>query len=676
MSDLGLLAYYLGIEFTQTNGDILIKQSAYASKILKEAGMLDCNETLIPMDPGKRLTKFTEGTMVNSTEYRSIIEYLSYLLHTRPDLSYSVGLLSRFMQEPREQHMKAIRQVLRYVKVTKDYGITDKHNGGNKIHGFSESSYGVNTQERKGTTDIIFHYGESPISWSTQKQATVALSSCESKFITATAVATQAIWLKRLLSKLTHSQEEKITIQIDNKSAIALMKNPISDNLLTGSIPASFKNFIRLDRLYLYSNYLTGTFPKDINLSKIRRFSVDSNRLSGSLPQVGELLESFTASDNYFSGPIPETIGNISSLRYLNLNDNMFHGTLPAVPVNIIAYSIKNNTMIGDLPSSICHSNLQVFHLSDNNITGENPKFFKKCSRLNSLNLNDNRLQGLVPRSLVNCRILEVIDLGKNMISDTFPTWLESLPQLQVLVLKSNRLYDAIETSSSEPPFNKLRILDLCRNLFTGLLPSMYFERFEGMMDIDGRPPVPVYMGWKTVYQDSVELIVKGRELKFERILNLLTAVDLSNNRFEGEIPRNIRMLNSLRYLNLSHNHLTGQIPIMLRNLTKLKSLDLSSNQLKGKIPSELTRLTFLAVFNVSSNQISRTIPQGGQFNHSITIHTKKTQHCVEFHCQDVETKKCQLYHCHRNIKVLRRSLMDLHGNLSFLDMVVRLYLA
>ncbi|GJX75603.1 putative ribonuclease H-like domain-containing protein, partial [Tanacetum coccineum] len=123
--------------------------------------------------------------------------------------------------------MKAIRQVLRYVKGTKDYGITYKHNGGNKIHGYSDSSYGVNTQEGKGTTGIIFYYGESPISWSTQKQATVALSSCESEFIAATAAATQALWLKRLLSKLTHSQEEKVTIQVDNKSAIALMKNLI-----------------------------------------------------------------------------------------------------------------------------------------------------------------------------------------------------------------------------------------------------------------------------------------------------------------------------------------------------------------------------------------------------------------------------------------------------------------
>nr|GFB61098.1 ribonuclease H-like domain, reverse transcriptase, RNA-dependent DNA polymerase [Tanacetum cinerariifolium] len=63
--------------------------------------------------------------------------------------------------------------------------------------------------------------------WSTQKQANVALSSSESEFIATTAAATQALWLQRLLSKLTHSEEEKVTIMVDNKSAIALMKNPV-----------------------------------------------------------------------------------------------------------------------------------------------------------------------------------------------------------------------------------------------------------------------------------------------------------------------------------------------------------------------------------------------------------------------------------------------------------------
>nr|GEY46284.1 ribonuclease H-like domain, reverse transcriptase, RNA-dependent DNA polymerase [Tanacetum cinerariifolium] len=135
--------------------------------------------------------------------------------------------INKFKAQMKEKFEMNDLGLLAYYLGTKDYGITYKHDEGNKIYGYSDSSYRVNTQEGNGTTGIIFYYGESPISWSTQKQATIALSSCESEFIATTAAATQALWLKRLLSKLTHSQEEKVTIQVDNKSTIALMKNPV-----------------------------------------------------------------------------------------------------------------------------------------------------------------------------------------------------------------------------------------------------------------------------------------------------------------------------------------------------------------------------------------------------------------------------------------------------------------
>nr|GEX08067.1 ribonuclease H-like domain, reverse transcriptase, RNA-dependent DNA polymerase [Tanacetum cinerariifolium] len=75
MSNLGLLAYYLGIKFTQTGSDISIKQSAYANKILKEAGMIDCNETLIPMDLGTRLTKINVPKLAYGFGFILIVEY-------------------------------------------------------------------------------------------------------------------------------------------------------------------------------------------------------------------------------------------------------------------------------------------------------------------------------------------------------------------------------------------------------------------------------------------------------------------------------------------------------------------------------------------------------------------------------------------------------------------------
>nr|GEU71426.1 ribonuclease H-like domain, reverse transcriptase, RNA-dependent DNA polymerase [Tanacetum cinerariifolium] len=227
MSDLGLLAYYLGIEVTQTRGEITIKQTCYINKILKETSMMDSNDTKIPMDPGTKLVKAEDGNSVDATYYRSLIGSLRYLLHTRPDLSYSVGLLSRFMQDPKDHHLKAVKQVIRYIKGTKVHVIIYKKEGSCKITGYNDSSYGINIDQGKGTTGIVFYFGESPITRCTQKQPTVALSSCESKFMAATGAACQALWLKRLLSELTGWEEKRITLKVDNISAIALVRNPV-----------------------------------------------------------------------------------------------------------------------------------------------------------------------------------------------------------------------------------------------------------------------------------------------------------------------------------------------------------------------------------------------------------------------------------------------------------------
>ena len=116
-------------------------------------------------------------------------------------------------------------------------------------------------------------------------------------------------------------------------------------------------------------------------------------------------------------------------------------------------------------------------------------------------------------------------------------------------------------------------------------------------------------------YQDSVMVVWKGQELKLERILTIFTTIDLSCNRFHGQIPKVLGTLQFLRELNLSHNSLSGYIPSLLGNLLVLESLDLSSNMLNGSIPMQLTSLTFLAVLNLSQNKLTRPIPQGLQFN-------------------------------------------------------------
>src|ERR1043165_5730093 len=226
MSDLGPLTYYLGIEVSQTQGKIQLKQSAYAKKVVKEARLEDCNPTKYAMESGRKLTKEDESEPVNETEYRKLIGSLRYLTHTRPDITYAVGYVSRFMEKPKTTHMKAVKHLIRYIKSTLNYGIQYSKGKEAEITGYSDSSYG-DQDDGKGTTGTIFYYKDSPITWISQKQSTVALSSCESEFMAATSAACQAIWLQGVLSELTGEQPKKITLLVDNKSAIQLMKNPV-----------------------------------------------------------------------------------------------------------------------------------------------------------------------------------------------------------------------------------------------------------------------------------------------------------------------------------------------------------------------------------------------------------------------------------------------------------------
>lgn len=118
MSDMGKLSYYLGIEVDQKEGYIELKQSCYARKILRKAGMGDCNPAMFPMDPKEHIDRDEKGKPVDTTLYKSMVGGLSYLVHTRLDIAYSVGIVSRYMERPTKLHQDAVKQILRYVKRT------------------------------------------------------------------------------------------------------------------------------------------------------------------------------------------------------------------------------------------------------------------------------------------------------------------------------------------------------------------------------------------------------------------------------------------------------------------------------------------------------------------------------------------------------------------------------
>jgi hypothetical protein len=181
------------------------------------------------MDTQKKPIKEGEGVFLDSTKYRSIIGSLRYLVNTRPDIAYSVGVLSRSMEAPLEKHWTAVKRVLRYLAGTICYGC--KYIKGSRLNlnltGYSDSDHAGDQGDRKSTIGVVFFLGQNLIIWVSQKQKVVALSSCEAEYIAATAAACQGVWLSRLVADLTGTDVNMFRLLVDNKSAINLIKNPV-----------------------------------------------------------------------------------------------------------------------------------------------------------------------------------------------------------------------------------------------------------------------------------------------------------------------------------------------------------------------------------------------------------------------------------------------------------------
>ncbi|KAL4580126.1 hypothetical protein LXL04_016306 [Taraxacum kok-saghyz] len=176
------------------------------------------------------LTYYLGIELVNPTEYRTIVGGLRYLTHTRPDLSFGVGVVSRFMEKPTMTHLHAIKGILRYIKGTMNYGLVyTKGVEQVTITGYSDSDLANDVNDRKCTGGMVFYVNGNLVTWASQKQRCVALSSCEAEFMVATMTACQGIWLRRLLLGITGQEIPPVTIYVDNRSALDLMKNPVFD---------------------------------------------------------------------------------------------------------------------------------------------------------------------------------------------------------------------------------------------------------------------------------------------------------------------------------------------------------------------------------------------------------------------------------------------------------------
>lgn len=233
MTDLGPCYHYLGMTVCRDRKKRIIHlgQKTYIQRFLEEHGFWSegrIGSTDTPMSTTANLQPAPDNYHAPEDlrkRYQRVVGSLMYaMLGTRPDIAYSVSVVSRFASNPTEQHWTGVKRILRYLRTTIDYQLVFNDTF-ETLTGFTDASWGDDAS-RRSTSGYLFSVGSAVISWQSKRQPTVALSTCEAEFVGQTHAAKEAIWLRDLLRELGHEQLGATVIYGDNAGAVALSRNP------------------------------------------------------------------------------------------------------------------------------------------------------------------------------------------------------------------------------------------------------------------------------------------------------------------------------------------------------------------------------------------------------------------------------------------------------------------
>jgi hypothetical protein len=227
MKDLGCLKYFLGIEVARNPAGFVLCQRKYALDIISEAGLLGARPTTVPLEQNHRLALSTSTALADPEQYRRLVGRLIYLCFTRPELSYSVHILSQFMQCPREAHWEAALRVVRYLKGNPGQGVFLSSESDLRLHGWCDADWAGCPLTRRSLTGWIVFLGNSPVSWKTKKQHIVSRSSAEAEYRSMAMTTCELTWLKALLESLGVSHPTPMSLHCDSQSALHMSQNPV-----------------------------------------------------------------------------------------------------------------------------------------------------------------------------------------------------------------------------------------------------------------------------------------------------------------------------------------------------------------------------------------------------------------------------------------------------------------
>ncbi|KAI0994156.1 hypothetical protein K3495_g14027 [Podosphaera aphanis] len=222
---------FLGIEISNNAPNALkLSQGQYARTLLSRHGLSDCRPASCPME--RMMEPNSEQcTPQEKTEYNSYIGGLQYLANnSRPDISFAVNHLARFLTNPSNEHKTAARRVLRYIAKDPDHGITFiKATGRTTLEAYSDVDFAADPSTSRSTSGMLIRLSNGPIYWKSHLQREIVLSTTEAEYLAATETCRQLQWVKSLLEELGLSQyihgAQCTDLHVDNQSAISLIRN-------------------------------------------------------------------------------------------------------------------------------------------------------------------------------------------------------------------------------------------------------------------------------------------------------------------------------------------------------------------------------------------------------------------------------------------------------------------
>ena len=198
---MGEMNYFLGLQVRQMNHGTFLHQTKYCKEILKKFYMDKRKEAATLMATNCYLSMDEKGKLIDQTKYRGIIGSLLYLTASRPNIMFSIFMCAHYQSCPKESHFSTIKRVMKYLRGTLDVGLWYPKGVEISLRGYFDFDFGECKLDKKSTSDICNLLGRHGlVSWNSMKQACVALSMSEAKYIVAWSYCAQILWPKQQLS--------------------------------------------------------------------------------------------------------------------------------------------------------------------------------------------------------------------------------------------------------------------------------------------------------------------------------------------------------------------------------------------------------------------------------------------------------------------------------------------